>query len=301
MRCAPVCPFFAIDKADVLRQGESVVCACCGRRYPVEDGVFVMHVEYGAGEKEVFDYYAEGEYEDHHGQCLDEDAQWKPKKVLGFLPAGPKYRTLLDLGCGPGVVSRAISESTGTDRIIFMDLSPIPLKPLAAEGAGLCIAADAGYLPLHNGAADLTLMLDLLEHVPDAARVLLEQARASGSILVKSPLEKAMLRNGLHTVLNLIYGDSYWKRIFGHIQRFDRGSLRGLIASAGFVPEKELLSIDFASSIKSPVFRLFLLTQQVSYSVMPSAIFEALFGGHLWILAKRRDKSIQPNESEPED
>jgi ubiquinone/menaquinone biosynthesis C-methylase UbiE/uncharacterized protein YbaR (Trm112 family) len=290
LRCVIACPNNAIDKASIRQEGDTLVCESCGHGYEIRDGVCMMNVKHEGHSKELFDYYAQGEYENHHGAHLKEDMAWKPRKVLDFLPKNTNYKVILDIGCGPGVISRSVAKSTGTKTIIFMDLTPITLKPQQKEPENIFVAADAAWLPLHNSTVDLTLMLDLLEHVPDVGRVLIEQSRVSRNILVKSPLENSYLRGLLHSTMRLIYGPKYWKRIFGHIQHFNRKQLHEHLRGSGFetIPGMELLSIDFADSIKSPPLRLFLLIQKTSFSILPKALFEALFGGHLWILARNR-------------
>jgi Fe-S-cluster-containing hydrogenase component 2 len=298
LKCVMACPINAIDKADLKQEKSSLVCESCGRIYEIRDGVCMMNVEHEGKAKELFDYYAEGEYESHHGAHLKEDLAWKPKKVLDFLGKSADYPVILDLGCGPGVISRDIAGSTKTRKIIFIDLTPIPLLTQQKERENIFVAADAGWLPLHNGTVDLTLMLDLLEHVPELERVLIEESRVSRNILVKSPLEKSLLRGLLHGTMRLIYGGQYWKRIFGHVQKFNRREMHEHLKTTGFKPLDgfELLSIDFADSIKSPPLRLFHLIQKVSFGILPAPILEALFGGHLWILARNMRMPAGPNK-----
>ncbi len=288
MECVAACPYDAIDKAELTAEGGRLACGVCKREYVLRDGVYDMSVVDPAAPKELYDFYMNGEYEARHGSELHRDVDRKLKDITAFLPAGMRFKTLLDMGCGPGLFSRELSKKTGSGRRIFVDLSPIQLSRHPRDPRDLLVVADAAYLPLHNNTADLALLIDVLEHVPGPRRVLLEQARVSAHVLVKSPLERAFLRSLLHDTLQLLYGRTYWKRIFGHIQRFNRRGLKGLLESCGFrvLPGGERISADVADSITSPLFRAFLAIQYAAYRILPEPAFVSVFGGHLWLLGR---------------
>jgi len=290
MECVAVCPYDAINKASLTTKDDKLVCGLCKREYGFADGVYDMRVRNPNAPRELYDFYMNGEYEARHGSELHKDIGWKLKGLLEFIPAGMRFKTLLDIGCGPGLVSRELSKKLGAERRIFVDLSPIQLSNHPKDPGDLLVVADAAYLPLHNNTADLAMLMDVLEHVPDPRRVLLEETRVSAHVLVKSPLERAILRNLLHNILALLYGRTYWKKIFGHIQRFSRRELTGLLSSCRFtvLPGGERISSDMADSITSPLFRAFLAIQYAAYKTLPEPAFVSIFGGHLWLLAENR-------------
>jgi 2-polyprenyl-3-methyl-5-hydroxy-6-metoxy-1,4-benzoquinol methylase len=119
-----------------------------------------------------------------------------------FAQAGPA--SVLDVGCGEGVLTERWAERLGTGRVVGIDLED---EKLAAEWAGrrrenLEFRATSGdALPFSEGEFDLVAAVEVLEHVPDPARTLDEMARvARRHLLVSVP------REPLWRALNLARG-----------------------------------------------------------------------------------------------
>ncbi|MCD0483835.1 class I SAM-dependent methyltransferase [Streptacidiphilus sp. ASG 303] len=104
------------------------------------------------------------------------------RAVLGLLP--PDVRTLLDVGCGTGLVSARISRP-GL-RVAGADASPGMLRLAAARLGGAVVLADARRLPFADGTLDAVSAVWLLHLLPDAAPVVAECARVlrPGGVLV---------------------------------------------------------------------------------------------------------------------
>jgi SAM-dependent methyltransferase len=81
-------------------------------------------------------------------------------------------RTLLDLGCGPGYYTAALRARGAT--VVPVDNNAEELGPAPPQGA---VLADAGSLPLEDGAVDGVVCSNLLEHTPDAEAVIREIER----------------------------------------------------------------------------------------------------------------------------
>lgn len=79
---------------------------------------------------------------------------------------------LLDVGCGGGLL---VPHLRGY-RHVGVDLSDLSLRLAAKEGL-LPVRGDATELPFPDGAADVVVAGELLEHVPDLAAVVGELAR----------------------------------------------------------------------------------------------------------------------------
>jgi len=130
-----------------------------------------------------------------------------PARVLDL--AGPQPgATVADVGCGNGAYLAELARRRFAGRVVGVDLSPGMLvaarrnvrqartaasaasadasTPRAADGAALLVA-DAAALPLPDGAADLTLAMHMLYHVPDpaaAVRELRRVTRPGGRVMV---------------------------------------------------------------------------------------------------------------------
>jgi len=92
-------------------------------------------------------------------------------------PAGALPRTIVDLGCGGGLMGVPLAE--GGARVLGVDRSAPALGEAAARGAprALFVCADLQRLPLRDGCADLALLCDVLEHVDDVGAAVAAAAR----------------------------------------------------------------------------------------------------------------------------
>jgi SAM-dependent methyltransferase len=103
--------------------------------------------------------------------------------------APPRPGVAIDVGCGPGVTTRLVTEATGAARTVGLDTSDA-FVALAAVGAppGMSFARhDATDLPLPGAPADLVYCRLLLAHLPDPAAVvrgLIGQLTPIGRLLV---------------------------------------------------------------------------------------------------------------------
>lgn len=94
-------------------------------------------------------------------------------------------QTVLDMGCGTGVATRAIAQFpgfsgkvTGTDLSLYLTKAATSLAE--NEGLGSCtefLAGDSQELNISDGAFDAVVMHTLISHVADPLAVLQEAAR----------------------------------------------------------------------------------------------------------------------------
>lgn len=135
----------------------------------------------------------------------------------------PAPQRLLDVGCGTGNLAGELLAAG--HRVTALDRLP---EALGAARAGArtvgLLRADAGRLPLRSGAFDAVTMIDVLEHVDDAA-ALAELGR--------------VVRPGGLLVLTVPAAPWLWShrdRAAGHLRRYTRSRLAAVLASAGFAP-----------------------------------------------------------------
>jgi SAM-dependent methyltransferase len=90
-----------------------------------------------------------------------------PARVLD-LAAPSTWETVADVGCGNGAYLAELARRGCTGRMIGADLSAglVAAARNRAPSAAL-LTADASAPPLADGAADLTLAMHMLYHVPD--------------------------------------------------------------------------------------------------------------------------------------
>jgi|Deesub1362A_J573_1020465.scaffolds.fasta_scaffold00927_2 ubiquinone/menaquinone biosynthesis C-methylase UbiE len=99
---------------------------------------------------------------------------------------GLQVRRWLDVGCGEGVVFSRLQRSL-PGQGMGLDVDPARVAQ-AREGlpeARLAVG-DAHHLPFPDGAFDLVVMLEILEHVGDPARAVSEAQRVCSRYLLAS-------------------------------------------------------------------------------------------------------------------
>ena len=152
-----------------------------------------------------------------------------------FTIASPK--SLLDVGCGEGVLVQQWAQRLGTGRVVGIDLEEESIQAGWAEHQAPNLqyrVMEAENLPFADGEFELASAIEVLEHVPDPAHTVSEMARcASRHLLVSVPHEP------LWRMLNMARG-AYWKDLGntpGHLNHWSRRSFVELLSRHGHVAE----------------------------------------------------------------
>ena len=152
-----------------------------------------------------------------------------------FVQANPQ--SLLDVGCGEGVLTHQWAQRLGDKRIVGIDLD----DPLLHEQWKGRQAPNLTYqvmkaenLPFADGEFDVATAIEVLEHVPDPAHTVAEMARvAGGHLLVSVP------REPLWRGLNMARG-AYLRDLGntpGHLNHWSKRSFVALLSRHGEVIE----------------------------------------------------------------
>lgn len=84
-------------------------------------------------------------------------------------------RVVADLGCGGGLLARPLAAAGA--RVVGVDASAASLAQARTHVAALFVRGDIRRTPLAAHSADVVLLADVLEHVPEVGAVLSEAAR----------------------------------------------------------------------------------------------------------------------------
>jgi len=128
--------------------------------------------------------------------------------------------TVLDLGCGTGIISEELSHWS---KPISLDMSELALAFSKSRGIVDLVQARGEWLPLRSGSVDAVLALDVFEHVENDGAALKEAFRVlrPGGVLVLSvPAFKSLW--GPHDVALM------------HFRRYTRALMRSRLKDAGF-------------------------------------------------------------------
>jgi 2-polyprenyl-3-methyl-5-hydroxy-6-metoxy-1,4-benzoquinol methylase len=146
--------------------------------------------------------------------------------------------SILDIGCGEGVLTYQWAEKLGDKRVVGLDL---PDSKLQAEWETRSrpnleyVTMPAENLPFDADEFDVATAIEVLEHVPDPAHTVAEMARcAKRHLLVSVP------REPLWRALNMARG-SYikdWGNTPGHLNHWSKRSFVELLSKHGEVVEK---------------------------------------------------------------
>jgi ubiquinone/menaquinone biosynthesis C-methylase UbiE len=149
--------------------------------------------------------------------------------------AGPE--SILDVGCGEGVLTEQWADQLGSGRIVGIDLDDPKLKAEwdKRQRANLDYRVeDATNLSFTDGEFDMATAIEVLEHVPDPERTVSEMTRvAKRWVLVSVP------REPLWRGLNMARG-AYLKELGntpGHINHWSKRSFVAMLSRYGTVEE----------------------------------------------------------------
>ena len=160
------------------------------------------------------------------------------RRDLDALWARAAPASVLDVGCGEGVLTHEWARSLGDGRVVGIDLEDPALRAQwALRGAPNLEyrVMRAEGLPFGDGEFALAAAIEVLEHVPDPEATLREMARVArgGHLLVSVP------REPLWRALNLARG-AYVRELGntpGHLHHWSRRGFAALLARHGHVVE----------------------------------------------------------------
>lgn len=155
------------------------------------------------------------------------------QRSLSELVARAAPESILDVGCGEGVLTFNWAQRLGGGAVVGLDLPDPELEAQwrSRRRANLrFVTGRADELPFARGEFDLVAAIETLEHVPDPDRALAEMARvADRHLLVSVP------REPLWRGLNLARG-AYVQRLGntpGHVNHWSRRGIERLLARHG--------------------------------------------------------------------
>jgi ubiquinone/menaquinone biosynthesis C-methylase UbiE len=160
------------------------------------------------------------------------------ERTLDELWAKASPRSVLDVGCGEGVLTAKWAARLREGRVVGIDLDDPGLRAEWAARRAPNLeyrVMKAERLPFAEAEFELAAAIEVLEHVPDPAHTLAEMARVArgGHLLVSVP------REPLWRALNLARGAYLrdWGNTPGHVNHWSRRAFVELVGRHGEVAE----------------------------------------------------------------
>jgi SAM-dependent methyltransferase len=151
-----------------------------------------------------------------------------------FKQADPQ--SLLDVGCGEGVLTQQWARELGDGRrVVGIDLEDTTLQAEWAKRTAPNLeyrVMKAENLPFADGEFDAAAAIEVLEHVPDPEHTVAEMARVAQRWLLVSVPREPLWRG-----LNMARG-AYWKDLGntpGHVNHWSKRSFVSLLSRHGEV------------------------------------------------------------------
>ena len=151
-----------------------------------------------------------------------------------FTQADPQ--SLLDVGCGEGVLTHQWAQRLGDERrVVGIDLDDPALHAEWTNRTAPNLeyrVMKAENLPFDDGEFDAATAIEVLEHVPDAEHTVAEMARVAKRWLLVSVPREPLWRG-----LNMARG-AYWKDLGntpGHVNHWSKRSFVALLSRHGEV------------------------------------------------------------------
>ncbi len=186
--------------------------------------------------KSINDLYRSNLYIIKNPSLHKEDSPWKVSKIIPLIDrfinrASKDEINLLDVGGGAGVILNIIASYIEKKHNIkvnkyALDVSPGMLEVQKKVNPKLkkILNEDIRKTSLNNKEIDLTMMIDILEHVPNPTKALEEIKRISKFAILKVPLEDNL---SFKTIDFLRKGKVRQKLVesIGHINTYNLDSL----------------------------------------------------------------------------
>jgi len=228
----------------------------------------------------------------HYPHLHIEDSPRKIAEIKSVLPSDFRSKSLLDVGCDAALITRSIGELTGATNVQVVEPSsdaiPHALDNLRNFPESKIHQVDfVDYIP--DRIPDLTMFIDVLEHLEDPASVLKKAAAFTRFAIVRTPLEDSIAAQ-IHK--QLYGGDikALMEQRYGHVHHYTQAGLRQLIEDNGFeVVTDTVTRIPKEATILDRKLSKFL--ESISWAVLKSK-YPKLWGGFYLAFLRSKDRKV---------
>jgi ubiquinone/menaquinone biosynthesis C-methylase UbiE len=148
-------------------------------------------------------------------------------RELNRLLAACSFDTVLEIGCGEGVLLHHVQPRLTGKRVVAVDIDAGDLALASRNSPFASYAVASGYaLPFRDRAFDLTVCCEVLEHLALADRALAEIERVTSGVCILSVPDEPLWR-----FLNVLRGAYLrdWGNTPGHLNHWSRRAFRACV------------------------------------------------------------------------
>jgi SAM-dependent methyltransferase len=173
-------------------------------------------------------------------------ARRQARLLAGILQDAKSPAVVIDLGCGDGAALALAAKQNPNHQFAGIDWSADALRQARKRGLTVVRGTMETRLPVADGAADVVIMSELIEHLvdPDAAVAEVRRVlRPGGSLLLSTPNLAAWYNRGLLALgIQPIFSEVSLRAVFGrpgsvvagHLRLFTRRALTEFLTASGF-------------------------------------------------------------------
>lgn len=230
------------------------------------------------------DRYRDGEYLANNPTWHDEDSAWKVGHIVTILERnGLTPTTMCEIGCGGGGIVDLLARQFSDTKIAGYEISPQALANCRSR-------PPQDNLHFHDGSPfeeaaryDLTMAIDVVEHVEDPFAFVRSMAAISRWQLFHVPLDMNALAVGRGWVIR----DAREK--IGHLHYFNRDTILSLLGECGLeVVDSFYTPWAIDQSGKTLKKRLASFPRRFGFAVAPDLVVRLVGGWSLMVLARGR-------------
>jgi SAM-dependent methyltransferase len=187
------------------------------------------------------DQYSDGTYLAKVGDWHKGDSAWKATRVLDMISRNNLVlESVYDVGCGAGLVLAELAKGLGEHvQLAGFDISPQAIDMAKEYETDSLRFYNDDFLASDAMPADLVLLLDVFEHVPDYLGFLQSLAHQTDWVIFHIPLDmcgKAVVRKSDYML--------EMRRQYGHLHYFSQETALATLRDSGFEIKDKFLTAD---------------------------------------------------------
>lgn len=150
-----------------------------------------------------------------------EDAEIKFNEIASIIPTNRKYDSILDVGCGAGVLTVKLSDYLHATHTTGLDISQEMIKNAKIINKNKNITWIATNISTFNPTKkfDLVICADIIEHIDNDIAFINKMAELGQEIIIRTPLENSLIN---HLFKKIKISDEFKKteERYGHVHHY---------------------------------------------------------------------------------